>query len=391
MRARAGAAAGALVALAASACVTSHSGLPPWQPIEAPSPDRVEAVLFLAGDAGESVAESTPLIARLRQEVESWAARLPRDSAVVVLYLGDDVYPAGVHAPWDPLFAADSTHLAAQLDAVSGPVARRRGARAYFVAGNHDWGNQPGAAGIQRLENLQAMIDRARARGIAAWLRPAAGEGGPVAVDVGRHLRLLLLDTAWWLYEAEEEPKGALLAAVEGAIRAAGGRSVILAAHHPFASGGPHGGLIPFWQGLGVQWLLYKSGALLQDLNSIPFKELHNGLLGVFARTGAPLAFAAGHDHSLQVLRDTAVNAPRWALVSGSASKRTRIGWDSRMRFRRSSPGFMRIEVRGDGRVALFVEAADNAFASCPAGPDLAKCMADGVAAFSTAYSAWLK
>ena len=64
------------------------------EPPRIPVPDapKVDAVLFLLGDAGE-LTERSPLSRALAADVERWSAALKRDSAVSVAYLGDMVYP----------------------------------------------------------------------------------------------------------------------------------------------------------------------------------------------------------------------------------------------------------------------------------------------------------
>src|SRR5262245_47750895 len=125
------------ITAATLACSTRIPSTPVTLEVPEPSADAVESVIFLIGDAGKGTLETSPILHRLRTEVEQWSQAL-RDSAVVVLYLGDNVYPGGVHDDGDENFPQDSTHLQAQLDVVAGPHARRHVARALFIAGNHD-------------------------------------------------------------------------------------------------------------------------------------------------------------------------------------------------------------------------------------------------------------
>jgi hypothetical protein len=92
-------------------------------PIEVPEPARVDAVVFLVGDAGATLKNHTPLLPALQTQVEQWSEALRRDSAVSVLFLGDNVYPQGVHAREDPQFELDSLRLWSQIDLVAGPAA----------------------------------------------------------------------------------------------------------------------------------------------------------------------------------------------------------------------------------------------------------------------------
>jgi hypothetical protein len=361
---------GPLLVLAAGATAPE----PPSESHLEPEPDSsaVESVILLLGDAGEARLTHSPILPRVRAEVERWAGVLERDSAVVVALLGDIVYPAGVREPGSPEW----------------PMASARGARALFLAGNHDWGERRDHEGAVRLLQLDELLDGLHARGLAVDLLPAAGTGGPAIVDVGEHLRLVLLDTAWWLLAADSTPRAAVLGAVADALASAEGRDVIMAAHHPFASGGPHGGVAAVGRVLGIKDLLSRSGALLQDLDSRPYLEFRQGLLRIFAEHGPPAVFAGGHEHSIQLLRGQAASEPLRALVSGSASKLTDVGLVPGMLFARSEPGFARILVLRDGSLHLTIETAPSEFLRCPDDEPLRiRCMADGVAAYRVVWS----
>ena len=134
------------------------------------------------------------------------------------------------------------------------------------------------------------------------WLPQVTPARPYVRAEIQFTVRFVFLDTHWWLQAPSGPAKNQVLTKVEDALRTADGRHVIVAAHHPFASGGAHGGPMPVWEGLGILWLLRKTGSLVQDLNATVYRDLLEGLQGVFARVGKPLIFAGGHDHSLQVV-----------------------------------------------------------------------------------------
>lgn len=394
-----------VVGLQAWSCGPSTADIPPWTPIPEPPPEEVESVIFLVGDAGEARLRDTPLLHRMREEVELWSERLGRDSAVVVLYLGDIVYPAGLHPPGSPEFPEDSAVVEGQLRIVGGPKAREHRTLGLFMAGNHDWGEEPGWEGTERLENLEQFLARARERGYeSVELLPEAGAGGPAVLDIGDHVRLVLVETAWWLLQPDRPYRAEVIAGVEEAIRTRGERNIMMAGHHPWKTGGAHGGLVDFWKTLGVEWLLWRTGSLLQDLNSPPYRDLVRRLEEVFRRVGNPLIYAGGHDHSLQLLRGVREAAPEYTIVSGSGSKLTGVTAIPGSMYMEPKPGYVRVTVSRDGSVALFVEAAPAEFLSCGDGlvvnmddgmevdldAEREKCMAEGVAAFETVYSARL-
>lgn len=358
----------------------------------APQPDTAmtETVVFLVGDPGEAKERYHPIIPRLEAEMSRWAGALERDSAVVMVVLGDIVYPEGLRPDSVRGFAQDTAVLNSLIRLVTPARDTTRGGRrlALFLAGNHDWGYQVGRSGERRLSNLGRYLDRVRAEtGAELDLLPPAGTAGPVVLDLGTQLRLILLDTAWWLLSRDRQLKDDLLEGIAGAMTGAGERSVVFAAHHPWASAGPHGGLVSFWETLGVGFLLARSGVLLQDLNSRPYKDLRSNLGAVFRRTRQPLVFAGGHEHSLQLVDPGEPDAPLHAVVSGSASKLTATGRVPGTRFALAQPGYAWLAVRTDGAVDLYFEAAPEEFLSCDDATDVQACMRRGRDAYRTVYS----
>lgn len=390
MRAFVGAALAA--ALVAAACGKTPS-LPEAHPVAEPPPGEVESVVFVVGDAGLALPGRSPVLERLRLDVETWAARLARDSAVIVLFVGDNSYPDGVHARGTPAYAEDRKHLLAQAAVVDGPAAGRYRTPAIFLAGNHDWGRNPAPAGLVQLLHQDTLLDSLRAAGHDVRLLPAPGKPEAAVIDVERHLRIVLLDTSWWLLGSSSREQDILLGRIRAALRGANGRAVMMVSHHPFKSGSSHGGLVPFWKTLGVRYLLARSGALLQDLNSIPYRRLVVGMRGIFRETGAPLVYAGGHDHALQVIERVDPDDPAHMLVSGAASKTGRVGYTEGMRYKGAKAGYMRLETLKNGQVYLFVTAADPRYQACPQTDDAAlrKCMEQGVAAYEMDYSARLR
>jgi hypothetical protein len=361
------------------------------EPFVPPEPDQVEAVVFLVGDAGDARTGESPVLQRLQEDIEYWAAVLPRDSAVAVAVLGDVVYPVGLHPADHPSYDADTAVVMAQVRLVLGPAAQARRAHMYFMAGNHDWGTRKHREGFIRLRNLDDFLRASRVtHGAAVELVPPAGTGGPHVVDLGEHLRMILLDTAWWLLSGSDAERRAVLDGVDEAIAGRGSREVLLAAHHPFRSVGPHGGHFPFWETAGVRYILARSGAILQDITSVPYRGLEYGLREIFGRHGVPLVFAGGHEHSLQVLEGVEPTDPRYTLVSGSASKLTVVGNDVGVRYAASEPGYIRLVVERSGGISAFVVAAPREYLKCPPD-DGGRCMAEGAAAFRTKFALRLR
>lgn len=368
---------------------------PPFQPgeftpLEEGDPAGARAVVFLVGDAGDRPKERSPLIHRLRQDVERWSAALPGDSAVSVVFLGDNIYPDGLHDRNHEMFPEDSARLHAQIWTVSGPEAMADKVPGIFLAGNHDWGQMDGAEGLARLRNMDQHLREVSRRGDASVrLLPPSGSPTPRVMELGGIARLILIDTHWWLADPSERERETMMEAVRAALETREDLPAIVASHHPWASGGPHDTRGPF----DPFALLAKAGAIVQDLNSLPFIDFQNRLRDAFRDVGAPLIYAGGHDHSLQVVEGTGADEPRWTLVSGAGSKLTGVTDIPGLVWAEAAPGYMRVIFRTDGSVELFVERGSPDYLACEPDEveDVEACIAEGVAAFSVGYSVRLR
>ena len=355
-----------------------------------PEPDAVEAVVILVGDAGAAGDGTSPLLADLAARVEHWGDRLEGDSAVTVAFLGDNVYPLGVRDRGHRKFPEDSVRLWSQIATLDGPVARAGGAQGLFLPGNHDWGESTDEAGLVRLLNQSEMLAAARGDGTPVRMAPEAVGPGPDVVDVGSALRLISIDTQWYLQSRDDVARGALLGRVGDAMADGGDRHIVILAHHPFQSAGPHGLLMQKGKALGIPYLMRKSGSLIQDRNAAPYRDLLSRLRTLFRDVGRPpLAIAGGHDHSLQVLDPEGPDEPRTILVSGAGSKITEVAESDLLRYASSTPGYMMLVLRRTGAVDLFVLAAASRAPLCPPTPESERvaCMASDPVALDVVYS----
>jgi hypothetical protein len=386
--------AGVLVLCAAvAACAKKELPELPSSVLPEPMAADVESIVFIVGDMGSALWDRSPMPRRMERDVEWWARAIGRDSSVAVIFLGDNVYPVGLRDPSEIGWAQDSAHLEAQVRIVAGPQARARKVISAFIAGNHDWGNKTGPAGEQRIKNQEEFLTRRRRAGIDVRLLPPDASSGPGVLDVGDKLRILLIDTAWWLLSADDAEKQRIMARTEVAMRGARGRNVLIGAHHPMRSASSHGGLTSLWKAFGVRWLLNRSGAALQDLNSLPYRDLLNRLNEVFKVTGPPLIFAGGHDHALQVMRGKDEKEPQMLLVSGAGSKLSKVGHTEGMLYRSREPGFMKLVTLKDGQVQLFVYTAPEGFLMCDETERAIQeqCVEAGAAEFSLKFAVRVK
>jgi hypothetical protein len=373
MRAAARAAAVA-IALGTIAC---RSALEPATTAPAPLPpqDSVEIAIFLIGDAGSKAYDGEPVLRELSHQSDSL-----RPVRQFIVFLGDNVYPRGI-PPVGHLNREDAERrLAAQVLAI-----RKGSAQGLLIPGNHDWDRQgrDGWNAVRRQDSLVREFG-----GTDVRLAPSAGCPGPDVMDLGTHVRLIAMDTEWWLHN-DVKPYGdaspcptrtydEVADSLAGALRDKGERHAIVLTHHPMRSGGSHGGsftlndhIFPLrnwktwmWLPLPIIGSLYpfarQSGISNQDVSGEKYRLMRSAFERAFY-DHPPLVVASGHDHDLQVIRGgrSGITWAAYQLVSGAGI----LGHESVVRdiegslFERESAGFMRLDVTRDGRLRLSVTA----------------------------------
>ena len=359
----------AVAAAGALAC----AGAPLTQPAPVPAlpAETVVTSVYLIGDAGKPDSTGEPVLEALRQDIGS------HRSDPVVVFLGDNAYPRGLPAPGGPGRRAAEINLATQVRVITST-----GSRGFFVPGNHDWAKH-GAVGWEAIRRQERFIDSVSAG--AASLEPGGGCPGPEVVDIGPRLRLVLLDTQWWLHPGPKplHPNSSCATdsdrevtdSLREALRSGPGRLVLVAQHHPLMSGGVHGGYFGFvdhifplraiksslWIPLPLLGSLYPTARLegisSQDLGSRVYRHMIRSFRAAF-RAAPPSLHAAGHEHSLQVIKG---GAARLHLVSGTGiydHSGPAVAIHGTVFARRAS-GFARLDIPRAGRARLAVITVD--------------------------------
>ena len=339
--------------------------------LEIDAADSVETTLFLVGDAGDPGQLSRSLIS-LRAAAHSARGR------PVIVFLGDNVYPEGLPESSSAGRGKAESRLDAQI-----AVVHDAKARGIFVPGNHDWGGRTdtGTSAIRR--EGEYVVRRGKG---AVEMHPADGCPGPSVIDLSDHLRVIALDTEWWLQRASSDvagdPKCAaqnedqVIAILSTALATAGDRRIVVAAHHPLVSGGAHGGhfgwrdhIFPLRDYSSWLWLplpavgsaypiMRERGMWLEDAANGANRTMRLALDSAFA-LHPPLVYAAGHEHNLQVLTGTTA---RFLVVSGAGSEDmlNPVFVLPSTLFARQAYGFVRLDVMRDGRVRLAVVTVDG-------------------------------
>jgi hypothetical protein len=341
----------AVGALAATACGVRY------EPVRVDPPSSPEGVLFLVGDGGEAGAVRDSLLGHVHAQVAALRSG-EGGPPVAVVYLGDNVYPEGVRPDH---VAEDVENLSAQVSVGSAPGR----APLYFLPGNHDWADGGAEAeAMLRLRLQAAAVDSLAAGRVRTRFAPRPGCPGPETAALGEVAILVFIDTEWLLRDAqtcEGWDRTRFLEELQRVLRDSPHVPRIVLAHHPLMTGGPHGGA---WKGGGVwgnvlspfRWLGYQLALSRQDLKSRRYSRMVDDLLEVFFEEGlTPLVYAAGHDHSLQVVGIERDGKELMTVVSGSVAKPTNVRRIDGMRFAASNQGYMRLDLLGDSaRVTVF-------------------------------------
>ena len=320
--------------------------------------------LLLLGDGGLPKPDEPVL-----KTLSEWAVKDAASTSIV--FLGDNMYPEGMT---ERKKHEASDRLTPQL-----AVIKTTGAHGLFIPGNHDWAKGK-AEGYSAVRAQKEFINNALA-GESNFL-PSGGSPGPVALELPKTnpvVRLIVLDTQWWLHQ-HEKPKKAPEKVIEELVALLDTElPVIVVGHHPLESYGSHGGFFDWkahlfparfmkkWLWIPIpiigsvypysRWHLYRSD---QDMNGARNKNMVAQLNRAFATRKLPpqgpplLIYVSGHEHSLQVLKGEVTD---YLLVSGSAASRkvTEVMSGDNTLFAHQHSGFMAIDFLSDGKVLLRV------------------------------------
>ena len=332
--------------------------------VEPVNRDEVIQRLFFIGDAGNpSKDRREPVLAALTHQ----ASELPDRS--LILFLGDNIYPVGMPEESDDGRSEAERKLNEQVS-----VVEQSGARAIFIPGNHDW--LKGWEGIKRQAEFLNSKNNPRVQ-----LLPRRGCPGPEVLDLGDRVRLVILDTQWWLQSGPKpehptsdcgpDSKVEVIDSLGRALRLADERYVLVVGHHPLDSHGRHGGFFDWrehvfpllalkrwlWIPLPVIGSLYplarKVGITNQDLSSSAYTDMKVRIEGALSER-PPLAYVAAHEHVLEILQ----GSRRYPIVisgSGVSKRRSTLTVGSNTLFAHMHPGFVRIDFLRDDRVRLGV------------------------------------
>ncbi len=316
--------------------------------------------IVLIGDAGQPKPNEPVL-----KSLKNWTSKASDRTTVV--FLGDNMYPDGMT---EERRDEVEEKLLPQLDVITSS-----NAHGLFIPGNHDWasGKDEGYQAILKQQNYINNVLTQNPKFL-----PIEGTPGPVPVDLPKAsptLRLIVLDTQWWLQENphSSESYESVISELKTLLNT--DLPVIVVGHHPIESYGPHGGFFD-WKDHIFPGRMYKKwlwlpipilGSIVplsrwyivdypQDLNGKRYKKMVKQLNHAFSESNQTslLIYASGHDHSLQVLKDDITD---YLLISGlgSTEKATPVSHGENTLFAHQHTGFMSVDFLNDGRVLLRV------------------------------------
>jgi len=323
--------------------------------------EDVEQVLYLIGNTATSELSETKL-SPLREELRS------EESPFTLLHLGDIVGPGR------------SDHWKGEIDHLLKLVEGRENGRVIFTPGDKDWDNseRDGLKEVRRLEQLM----ESQKDGANIFL-PSDGCPGPEVVDLSPSLRLIVINSQWWLhpFDIPEAPDAdcnnltqeEFIESLEECIEESTGRNILLVGHHPLKSSGVYGGhmtlethLFPFSDAksgsripvplLGSFYAAYRQNVgTVRDMANENYQNFIDHMSAVFSRHPG-LLYASAHDYSLQLLE----YENGYQVISGSIIENEPTGKEPGELFASSRCGYAKLVFYKNGGIRVdFYEAGE--------------------------------
>ncbi len=253
-----------------------------------------------------------------------------------------------------------------QLSALKGS-----GSRSFLLPGHKEWQN--GINGIRRLSDWSENF------------LPQNGCPGPELIEISKDVRLILMDTEWWLREGEKpgmesdcpcKNEQQVLDKLEDILSDNRDKLIIFAAHHPFhttgiRSGyfGPRQHIFPLTdiRGLRNSWLpLPGVGSLYpitrgvaisrQDMAHSAYQHMSASLDAILSEHPFVIR-AAGHEHLLELYE----NDGQYYITSGAGDRAGRAVRTRHTPFVGRHEGFAVVEISGDKKATVvFYEMMDS-------------------------------
>lgn len=330
---------------------------------ELPADSKLLYSLFLIGDAGDDTINSMPVLRQLQLQLQKSD---PHKSGII--FLGDNIYPKGLHKKKSEYRAEDELRLNAQLN-----IVKDFEGEVVFISGNHDWKKygDGGLKAVKRQANyIEDYLDRKDV------FLPANGCPGPEVVQLTPGLVLIVIDTQWWLHQYEKSSglkddcqcrnEDELMVLFKDLLKKYRHQHIIVAGHHPLYSNGVHGGffqakdhLFPLthvnesaYIPLPVVGSIYpfyrKFIGHNQDLAHPAYRDMATQISDAMLEY-EDILYVAGHEHNLQYHHKNTLHH----VISGSGSKTSYLNPNPNLKFGAQQRGYSRILYFDNGEIWL--------------------------------------
>ena len=325
--------------------------------------DSITQRIILIGDAGQLTNGKHPVVDAVKKNI-------PLDNKTTVIFLGDNLYKNGLPDVEYKNYDIAKAVLDSQISIADGTKAK-----VYMIPGNHDWENGK-RGGYNAIIRQQLYVDFIKKKEDNVKYYPEDGCPGPVKVDLGKDVTLILFDSQWWIHPHEKpeiesdcncKTKDELVTQIGDIAANNSKKLIILACHHPFKSNGAHGGyftlkqhIFPFTDlkrslliplpVIGSAYPIARSVfGSPQDISHPAYTNMINRVTSALKANAPNVVFVSGHDHNLQLIREEGYNY----VVSGGGCKENRTSKNTNSLFNTTYNGFSVLEVTGNKDVNI--------------------------------------
>ena len=315
-----------LVVFLFQSCATHHSQFGSRKPAvitdNFDNPKNNSHTFYLIGDAGNADQDDAKKLLSIFEDRLSKA-----DSSSTLIFLGDNIYPAGMPSKGSVFRASAEEKINNQL-----ALSKKFKGNTIFIPGNHDWLN--GVEGLK--EESQYVTDYLKKK--KSFL--PRKNCGIDHVDINDDVSLIVIDSEWFLQDWDENPRinedcdiktrEQFFDELESEINKSQKKTTIIAMHHPLMTNGPHGGqfslrkqLFPIGSkvplpiiGTLINVLRKTSGASPQDLQNKKYNALVKRVKTLIQDKNN-IIVVSGHEHNLQYIDNENIKQ----VISGAGSK----------------------------------------------------------------------
>ena len=276
---------------------------------------------YLIGDAGNAdQGEAKELFSLFEKRLAK------ADSASTLIFLGDNIYPAGMPNKGNLLRKQAEEKLTLQLE-----LSKKFKGKTIFIPGNHDW-----YSGVEGLKEQEKFVNDYLK--IKKSFLPKKNCGID-HVDINDDISLIVIDSEWYLQDWDDHPtinedcdiktRDQFFLELESEINKNQKKTTIIAMHHPLMSNGPHGGQFSLEKQIfpikRVPLPIIGSVInLLRKTTGVSPEDLQNKKYNAFVKRVKTLiqdkrniVVVSGHDHNMQYIDKDGIKQ----VVSGSGSK----------------------------------------------------------------------